>query len=110
MTPGSPPRAVGDHSSLETRGQEGDSSPEGTGNGGALGRSLETQGKRAAPRPGQHKTSRTARVQRRTAEGWWLGREGRQGGTAPVAGAPSGVMEVLRDWMVANAAPLGVHK
>ena len=49
-------------------------------------------------------------MQRRTAEGWWLGREGRQGGTAPVAGAPSGVMEVLRDWMVANAAPLGVHK
>ena len=50
MTPGSPPRAVGDHSSLETRGQEGDPSPEGTGNGGALGRSLETQGKRAAPK------------------------------------------------------------
>lgn len=50
MTPGSPPRAMGDHSSLETRGQEGDPSPEGTGNGGALGRSLETQGKRAAPK------------------------------------------------------------
>ena len=81
MTPGSPPRAVGDHSSLETRGQEGDSSPEGTGNGGALGRSLETQGKRAAPkarstqkRPGQH----ACRDGQRRGGGW-AGRGGREG-------------------------------
>lgn len=50
MTPGGPPRAAGNHSSLGTSGQEGDPSPEGTGNKGALGRSLETQGTRAAPK------------------------------------------------------------
>lgn len=29
-------------------------------------------------------------MQRRTAEGWWTGREAWQGGAAPAAGPPSG--------------------
>ena len=79
MTPGSPPRAAGDHSSLETRGQEGDPVLKGRAMEELLEGLWKLRGSGQPQRPGQQKTSRIARVQRRTAEGWWPGGEGRRG-------------------------------
>ena len=109
MTPGSPPRAAGDHSSLETRGQEGDPVLKGRAMEELLEGLWKLRGSGQPQRPGQQKTSRIARVQRRTAEGWWPGGEGRRGGPPPSGGAACGVTEVLSGWTAARVAALAAR-
>lgn len=110
MMPGGRPQAAGDESSLGTGGRKEAPVLEAGATEELLEDLWKLGGSGQPQRPGQHKTSRTAGVQRRTAEGWWMGWGRAAGrGRPPAWGLLLGVMEVLRNWMVVNVAQLGEH-
>ena len=88
---GQPTMGCGGRVQPGDRGQEGGPSPGGSGNGGALGRSLETRGKRAAPKARSTQNIQDSRRAEMDSRGVVDGAgKGSGEGPPPSMGAPSG--------------------